>query len=127
MVQIAWRPACGVTSDTIALRNRIDIQIRPASFRTIRGITSIAAIAEEVAIWQSDESRNPDQEILNAIRPSLATTSGTLFCIGSPHARRGETWATYRKHFGPSGNPAIFVAKAATQAFSIRASSKAVD
>ena len=52
----------GVTSDTIALRNRIDVQVRPASFRTIRGITSIAAICEEVAIWQSDESRNPDRE-----------------------------------------------------------------
>jgi hypothetical protein len=107
----------GVTSDTIALRNQIDIAIRPASFRTIRGLTSIAAIAEECSIWQSDESRNPDKEILAAVRPSLATTGGTLFAIGSPHARRGETWATYRKHFGPSGNPAILVANGPTKVF----------
>jgi hypothetical protein len=101
----------------IALKNRIDISIRPASFRTIRGITSIAAIAEECSIWQSDESRNPDKEILAAVRPSLATTGGTLFAIGSPHARRGETWNTYRKHFGPSGNPNILVANGPTKTF----------
>jgi hypothetical protein len=101
----------------IALKNRIDIAIRPASFRTIRGLTAIGAIAEECSIWQSDESRNPDKEILAAVRPSLATTGGTLFCIGSPHARKGETWATYRKHFGPSGNPAILVANGATKTF----------
>jgi hypothetical protein len=60
----------GITGDTIALKNRIDIQIRPASFRTIRGITAIGAIAEECSMWQSDESRNPDKEILAAVRPA---------------------------------------------------------
>jgi hypothetical protein len=90
----------GITGDTIALKNRIDIQIRPASFRTIRGITAIGAIAEECSMWQSDDSRNPDKEILAAVRPSMATTGGTLFAIGSPHARKGEMWGTYRKHYG---------------------------
>ena len=105
------------SSDTISLKNRVDIQIRPANFRTIRGITAIAAIAEECSMWQSDESKNPDKEILAALRPSLATTGGTLFAIGSPHARKGETWATYRRHYGPDGNPAILVANAATRVF----------
>ncbi len=67
-----------MTGDCISLKNRIDIQIRPASFRTIRGITAIAAIAEEISMWMSDEfgSRNADKEVLDAIRPSLATTGG---------------------------------------------------
>ena len=109
----------GITADTISLKNRIDIQIRPASFRTIRGITAIAAIAEETSMWQSDEfgSRNPDKEILDAVRPSLATTGGPLFCIQSPHARRGEPWRVFTKHFGPEGNPAILVANGATKFF----------
>src|SRR4029077_18651669 len=68
----------GITTDTISLKNRVDISIRPASFRTIRGITAIAVIAEECSMWQSDDSRNPDREILAAARPCLATTSGTL-------------------------------------------------
>src|SRR4029077_2796869 len=50
-------------------------------------------------------------------RPCLATTGGTLFAIGSPHARRGETYNTYNKHFGPSGNPAILVANGPTKLF----------
>jgi phage terminase large subunit-like protein len=62
----------GITTDTISLKNRIDIQVRPASYRTIRGITAIAAIAEECSMWQSDESRNPDKEILAAVRPAMA-------------------------------------------------------
>jgi hypothetical protein len=106
-----------ISSDTISLKNRIDIQIRSANFRTIRGITAVAAIAEELSMWQSDESRNPDREILAALKPALATTQGTLFCIGSPHARRGEMWATYRRHYGPDGNPAILVANGPTKTF----------
>ena len=107
----------GITSDTISLKNRIDIQVRPASFRTIRGITAIGIVAEECSMWQSDDSRNPDREILAAGRPCLATTGGTLFAIGSPHARKGETFSTYNKHFGPNGNPAILVANGPTRLF----------
>jgi hypothetical protein len=107
----------GITTDTISLKNRIDIQVRPASFRTIRGITAIGVIAEECSMWQSDDSRNPDREILAAARPCLATTGGALFAIGSPHARKGETYNTYNKHFGASGNPAILVANGPTTLF----------
>ena len=109
--------ASGIISDRISLRNRVDIEVRPSSFRLIRGITAIAAIAEEISTWQSDESLNPDYEILAAVRPVLATTQGPLFAIGSPRAKRGVTWETYRKHFGPLGHPAILVANGATKTF----------
>lgn len=71
-------------------------------------------------MWQSDDfgSKNPDHEILAAVRPSLATTGGALFAIGSPHARKGETWRTFNRHFGPTGNPAILVANGPTKFFS---------
>jgi hypothetical protein len=55
--------ASGIISDRISLRNRVDIEVRPASFRTIRGITAIAAIAEEISTWQSDESLNPEGKL----------------------------------------------------------------
>jgi hypothetical protein len=108
-----------ITADTVSLKNRIDIQIRPASFRTIRGFSAVAVIAEECSMWQSDDfgSKNPDHEILAAVRPSLATTGGALFAIGSPHARKGETWRTFNRHFGPAGNPAILVANGPTKFF----------
>jgi hypothetical protein len=74
-------------------------------------VTSVACVADEVAYWFGDEqSSNPDKEILDAIRPTLATTSGPLVCIGSPYARKGEMYATHQRHFGPHGDPLILVA-----------------
>ena len=74
-------------------------------------------LADECAFWLSDESANPDVEILNAARPALATTQGPLIAISSPYARRGALWETYRRHFGPEGDPTILVAQGATRDF----------
>jgi len=99
-----------MTSDTIALKTRVSIEVRPASFRTIRGITAVAAICDEIAVWRGDDSANPDKEILKALRPALLTTGGMLACISSPHAKRGELYKTFRKHYGPDGRSSILVA-----------------
>jgi len=106
----------GQTADTISLSNGVDIECRPASFRTIRGVTAVGVIADEVAFWRADEtSRNPDREILDAVRPALATTGGPLIVISSPYAQRGELWNTFRRDYGPTGDPLILVAKAASR------------
>jgi hypothetical protein len=60
----------------------------------------------------SETSANPDHEILDAVRPGLATTGGPLFLISSPYARRGVLWEVYNKHYGPAGDPLILVAQA---------------
>jgi hypothetical protein len=115
------------TADTLGLSTGIDIQVRPASYRTIRGITAVAAIADELAFWRSDDSANPDTEILNALRPSLATTGGILAVISSPHSKRGELYATFRRHYGPNGHPRILVAKAASRTLNPSLSQRVVD
>ncbi|MGZ9410842.1 MAG: hypothetical protein ACXW3J_09480, partial [Methylocystis sp.] len=115
------------TSDTISLATRVDIECRPASFRTIRSGTFCACIADEVAFWFSDNSANPDTEILNAGRPSLATTGGLLACISSPYARRGELYKTFARDFGPNGDAAILVAKAPSRTMNPSLSQKVVD
>ena len=79
-------------------------------------MTCVAVLGDEVAFWRSDESANPDTEILNAARPALATTGGPLIAISSPYARRGALWDTYKGHYGPEGDPTILVAKGATTA-----------
>ena len=91
------------TRDTLTLTTGISLEVRSASFRRIRGVTCVAVLADECAFWMSDESANPDVEILNAARPALATTQGPLIAISSPYARRGALWDTYKKHFGPEG------------------------
>lgn len=117
----------GATSDTLSLTTGIDIQVRPASFRTIRGITAVAAVCDEIAFWRSDDSANPDREILKALRPSLATTAGPLIAISSPHAKRGELYATFKRHFGPTGHPLILVAKAPSRTMNPSLSQRVVD
>jgi hypothetical protein len=100
------------TADTLSLSNSVDIECRPASFRTIRGVTAVAIIGDEVAYWRSENSANPDKEILDAARPSLATTGGPLICISSPYAKRGELWSAFKRDYGAAGDPRILVAKA---------------
>ena len=108
----------GRTTDTIELSNRISIEVRSASFRRLRGVTCVAVVATEAAFWYTDEtSGNPDTEILQAVRPSLATTGGPLIIITSPYARRGEVWNIYRQHYGPDGDPLILVAQGASRVF----------
>jgi hypothetical protein len=104
------------TADTLDLTNGISIEVRAASFRRLRGVTTIAVIADEAAFWLSDDaSANADSEILNAVRPSLATTGGLLAVISSPHAKRGEVWQTFRRHFGAEGDPRVLIAQATSR------------
>jgi len=119
----------GRTAETPSLSNGIDIEVRAASFRGLRGITAVAVIADECAFWHSDDggSVNPDTAILDAIRPSLATTDGLLIVISSPYARRGAVFEAWQRHFGPDGDPRILVAQGASRDFNPSLSHRVVD
>src|SRR5262249_36329059 len=65
------------------------IEVHTASFQAVRGYTLIGAVCDEIAFWRAEDSANPDTEILNGLRPGMATVSGAmLLCISSPYARR---------------------------------------
>jgi hypothetical protein len=105
----------GQTAESITLRNRVVIEVHTASFRSTRGYSLIAALCDEIAYWPSEESAEPDVEILAAIRPGMSTIPGAmLLCASSPYARRGALWDAHRKHFGKDSDP-ILVWQAATQ------------
>jgi hypothetical protein len=105
-------------SDTIELTNGVNIEVRAASFRRLRGPTFIGILADEAAFWYSDEfSANPDVEILNACRPGLATTRGPMIVASSPYAKRGVIWDAHKKHYGPDGDPLILVAQGTSRDF----------
>jgi hypothetical protein len=100
------------TQDELELTNGIAIEVRAASFRRLRGPTYVAVIADEAAFWIADEwSSNPDVEILNAVRPGLATTRGPLIIASSPYARRGVLFECFKRYYGADGDPLILVAK----------------
>lgn len=115
------------TADTIRLTTGVDVVIRPANYRTIRGATAVAAIGDELAYWMIEGTANPDAEVLNAVRPALATTGGPLIVISSPYAKRGELYETYRRHYGPKGDPRILVAKGASRTFNPTLSPRVVE
>jgi hypothetical protein len=100
------------TADTLELSNHVTIEVRPASFRTLRGPTFVAVVADEVAFWAtSTDYANPDTEILNAVRPGLLTSGGPLVLASSAYAKVGELYDAFMRDYGPTGDPRILVAR----------------
>ena len=97
--------------EAIELSNRTAIEVHTASFRAVRGYTVACCIADEVAFWRSEDSANPDYEILNALRPAMATLEGKLIALSSPYSKRGELWNAHRRYYR-SHDPHVLVAQA---------------
>ncbi|MEO8646549.1 terminase large subunit [Pseudomonas sp.] len=85
--------------ESIELSNRTAIEVHTASFRATRGYTVSFCCADELAFWRAEDSANPDHEILNAIRPAMATLEGKLVALSSPYSKRGALWDAYRRYY----------------------------
>jgi hypothetical protein len=94
--------------ETIVFSTRVRVEITTASFRSVRGRTYAGIFADEVAYWRTEESRNPDYEILRAIKPGLATIPNALFVLASsPYGRKGELFDSFRRHYGHDDAPVL--------------------
>lgn len=104
------------TVETLELKNGINICVKPCSFRAIRGYTILAAILEELAFWRFEEdSANQDREIINAIRPALATIpESILIGISTPYARQGVLYEAFKNYYGQNDDR-VLVWKAPTK------------
>ncbi|MBV9756563.1 MAG: hypothetical protein JO047_05870 [Alphaproteobacteria bacterium] len=115
------------TAAEIRLAGRVAIEVGTASFRTLRGYTLAAALCDEIAFWRSEESANPDREILDALRPAMATVDGAmLLCASSPYARRGVLWQAYRRYWGRD-DARVLVWKADTRTMNPTVPARVVD
>ncbi len=83
----------------IELNNGIIISIRPASFRSGRGYSTLCVIMDELAFWRSEESANPAQEVVSSFLPTLVE-GGKLIGLSTPYSRKGYFWEIYRDYFG---------------------------
>jgi hypothetical protein len=117
----------GRTIDTLSLRNSIDIEVRAASAKNLRGPTVVALIADETAFWPSDESASPDVDIVDSVRPAMLTTQGMIVMLSSPYARKGLLYNTWKQHFGPAGDPLILVAQGTSRDFHPTLDQRAID
>jgi len=103
------------TVETLELRNGVNIAVKTASFRSLRGYTVLCAILEEIAFWRSEESANPDKEILAAVRPALATIPDSLLIgISTPYSRAGVLFDMFKAYYGQAGGPLIWKAPTTT-------------
>jgi hypothetical protein len=123
------------TADAFDLNNGTTIEVHVASFKTTRGYTIVAALCDEIAFWPHEDAADPDYEILNALRPGMATIPGSmLLCASSPYARRGALWDAYRKHYGDHCNnthdrhkPSVLVWRAATRVMNPTVKASVID
>src|SRR3984893_4216327 len=108
-------------TEQITLSNRVIIEIATASFRTSRGYSFAAVLADELAFWRSDESSaNPDVEIMRAVRPGMANIPGSILLLASsPYAKKGELYNAFRRHYGKDDARVLFW-KAATELMNSR-------
>ncbi len=114
-VPMLKRQVENVTRESIALKNRVVVEVHTASFRSTRGYTIVAALLDELAFWGDENSAEPDIEVINAIKPAMATIpDAMLLCASSPYGRRGALWNAYHAHFGKDGDP-VLVWQAATR------------
>jgi hypothetical protein len=117
----------GETRESINLSNRVTIEVHSASFRSTRGYSIVAALCDEVAFWPTDDAAEPDYEIINALRPGMATIPGSmLLCASSPYARKGSLWDAHRLHYGQDGDP-ILVWQAPTRAMNPTVPQRVID
>lgn len=114
------------TTEAFDLSNGVTIEVGTASFRTTRGYTYAAVLADEIAFWRTDDAAEPDYAILDAIRPGMASIPGAmLICASSPYARRGALWDAYKRHWGKDGSPLVW--KAATREMNPRIDQAVID
>lgn len=100
----------------IELKNGVVIAVKTCNYRTVRGFTVLAAICEEIAFWRDDNSANPAEEVLAALRPALATIpESILIGISTPYSRSGLLWDQYRKYYGKNEPRSPLVWKAPTR------------
>ena len=101
--------------ESIDLSNRITIEVHTCSFRTVRGYTIVAALCDELAFWLGEDSFNPDAEVINALKPAMATIpDAVLLCASSPYARKGVLWENYHRYFGHEGPTLVWNAPTRT-------------
>jgi hypothetical protein len=113
-------------AEVVELTNAVNIAVMTSSYRAIRGFTVAAVICDEISFWPQDESVNPAEETIRALRPSMASIPNSLLmALSSPYARVGPLYAAYREHWGKDSE--ILIWKAPTLTMNPTISQKLID
>jgi len=87
-------------ADEIELTTGVTIMVKASDFGGVRGPTIACVVADEIAFWPS-QGANPDDEVLSAIRPAMATIpDAKLLCISTGYAQVGALYDAHKEHYG---------------------------
>jgi hypothetical protein len=90
------------------LNNGVTIEVGTASHRSVRGYAILAGLLDEAAFFPTDDAAEPDYEIINALRPGMATIPNALLLVASsPYAQRGSLYDAFKQHFGKDHDPVL--------------------
>jgi hypothetical protein len=113
-------------SSSITLSTGVTIVSVANSFRSIRGPTVVCAIFDELSFWRSDDSANPDTEVLRAVSPAMLTAPGSILVgLSSPYAKKGLLFEKFRDHYSHD-DPRVLVWKAPTERMNPQVDSEAI-
>jgi len=115
------------SADGIELTNGVVVEIHTASYSAVRGYTVVALLLDELAFFPTDsEAADPDEEVINAARPAMATIPNAMMLVASsPYARRGALWNAYRRYWGDDSGPLVW--RAATKLMNPTVSQEFID
>ena len=89
----AWR------ADEIELDNGIVLAIKASDYRSVRGVTVVCCILDELAFWPS-EGLSPDNEVLTAIKPAMITIpEARLVAISTGYGMVGTLYDAHKQYF----------------------------
>jgi hypothetical protein len=98
------------TANSVELLTGCVLEVITASTAAPRGRSYACVIIEESAFLPTEDSVNPDFELLRAFRPGLARVPGSLLVVvSSPYARRGILWDAHEKHAGKPDTDVVYV------------------
>jgi hypothetical protein len=88
-----------VRTREIELKNGITIACFPCSQITIRGLSVVVAICDELGFWRDEvTAANPAEEVLRALRPAMATFERhKLIKISTPYRKEGILWREHQE------------------------------
>jgi hypothetical protein len=113
-------------ADEIELTTGVTIMVKASDFGGVRGPTIACVVADEIAFWPS-QGANPDDEVLSAIRPAMATIpDAKLLCISTGYAQTGALFDAHKQHYGKDDDD-ILVWQADTAAMNPTISQKFID
>jgi hypothetical protein len=114
-------------ADEIELSNDVSIMVKTSDFGGVRGPTIVCVVADEIAFWPS-QGVNPDNEVLTAIRPGMATIpDAKMLLISTGYAMTGALFDAHKDHYGKDDDDEVLVWQADTHSMNPTISQEFID